>query len=551
MMIRQLPLAAALIALAALTFYFPGRTYLQSDTQIYIPMMERAASADPGVLAQDSMVTRPHTGLSLYDDIAVALRRRTGLSFEQILVAQQVVFRTLGVWGLWLIATALGLSRWKALFVAALASIGAAIAGPAVLTIEYEPVPRGFAMGATVLAIGLALHRRWAWAAAAAAVATVIHAPTTWPIWPALFLAAFGRSWWPLPSTAPADSIRELARASHRPLVPLARLAVGVMAAAVVLLIASRGDAAPQPIFQTIPAWLEQIQRLRASYNWISEWKWQYIANYLILAGVVYAAARRVRAPLWILLPPAIGLASMPLSWILLEKMKWALMPQFQPARAVLWITLVAVVLSAAAAVVSDRWWQRALWLVPVFWIPVKSIAIPETLKAQEALVILALAAIFAVKSAQAPMLAPVIFFTIAEFSGVHNYRTDLHTPELAQVSDWARSNTPADAVFLFADAGHGLEAGIFRAHSLRALYVDWKSGGQANYFPDYAREWKKRWDEVGQGKGGVNASTLAALGVHYAVFEHAATGGELVFRNQDYAVYRLSKIQPDAGRKR
>ena len=33
--------------------------------------------------------------------------------------------------------------------------------------------------------------------------------------------------------------------------------------------------------------------------------------------------------------------------------------------------------------------------------------------------------------------------------------------------------------MFLFPDVGHDLYPGIFRALSERALYVDWKSGGQ------------------------------------------------------------------------
>ena len=62
-------------------------------------------------------------------------------------------------------------------------------------------------------------------------------------------------------------------------------------------------------------------------------------------------------------------------------------------------------------------------------------------------------------------------------------------TPELAQLSAWARASTPPDAVFLFPDVAHGLDPGIFRAEALRAVYVDWKSGGQANFYAAMARE--------------------------------------------------------------
>ncbi len=38
--------------------------------------------------------------------------------------------------------------------------MGATIIGPAVLTVEYEPVPRGFAFGLALLAIGL-MAQNW------------------------------------------------------------------------------------------------------------------------------------------------------------------------------------------------------------------------------------------------------------------------------------------------------------------------------------------------------------------------------------------------------
>ena len=48
--------------------------------------------------------------------------------------------------------------------------------------------------------------------------------------------------------------------------------------------------------------------------------------------------------------------------------------------------------------------------------------------------------------------------------------------------------------MFLFPDAGHSLYPGLFRSEALRAVYVDWKSGGQVNYLKDFAGEWYTRW---------------------------------------------------------
>jgi len=73
-------------------------------------------------------------------------------------------------------------------------------------------------------------------------------------------------------------------------------------------------------------------------------------------------------------------------------------------------------------------------------------------------------------------------------------------TPALTSLSNWARSETPLDAVFLFPAAGHGLEPGVFRTAALRAVYVDWKGGGQVNYQRDFATEWWFRWQQTMQG---------------------------------------------------
>src|SRR5262249_31784867 len=82
---------------------------------------------------------------------------------------------------------------------------------------------------------------------------------------------------------------------------------------------------------------------------------------------------------------------------------------------------------------------------------------------------------------------------SLSQISNIPN----LHTPELAQLSSWAKSITPGDSVFLFADAGRSLDPGIFRAGSLRAVYVDWKSGGQANYLRDFGERWWFRWQQT------------------------------------------------------
>ena len=155
-------LAFASVVLITLLGYslFPGHTYLQSDTQIYVPMLERMN--DQALFTRDIVALRPHLTLTIYDEAALFLKRITRADFELVLTMEQLLFRALAVYGLMLIAMRFGLSRAQSFFVAAVVSLGATISGPAVLTIEYEPVPRGFAISLIVFALGLiaqALHR--------------------------------------------------------------------------------------------------------------------------------------------------------------------------------------------------------------------------------------------------------------------------------------------------------------------------------------------------------------------------------------------------------
>src|SRR5579871_5218738 len=58
--------AGAALALALLSFFqFPGHTYLQQDTQIYVPILEHLR--DPSVLRNEILVAQPHVAFTIYD----------------------------------------------------------------------------------------------------------------------------------------------------------------------------------------------------------------------------------------------------------------------------------------------------------------------------------------------------------------------------------------------------------------------------------------------------------------------------------------------------
>ena len=291
---------------------------------------------------------------------------------------------------------------------------------------------------------------------------------------------------------------------------------------------------------------------MRTAYNWISIWWAGLLPQYVLLYGLGVAALQRVkqylapelRAAAVIL--PAMGMLSMPLSYLLLEQLKWSLVPQLQPMRALLFITAFTVILGSIAALKATRLAESAAWFTLVFYIPMRvQLFDPPTLRiVLTALGLGAFAACALRLPRQALLIAGVLaFFIIPGIGRVANY-PDLHTPEIADLSRWARDNTPRAAMFLFPDAGHLLYPGIFRAEASRAVYVDWKSGGQVNYLKDFAEEWRTRWEMVNRTGYGIDAIPhYRSLGVDYLVLQrdHRLPGIEPVYWNSHYAVYRIA----------
>ena len=541
---KSLPLAGAIAAITLTGFlWFPGHTWIQQDTQIYTAILEHLR--DPSVLAKEMLVERPHVAFTLYDEIAVGLRNLTGLGFEPILTALQVLTRGLGVWGFYLMATAAGLTAAPALLVSGILSLGAVVAGPTVLTIEYEADPRGFAIPLLFLATGLASRGRHAWAGAAASAAFLLHPPSAYPFWAVYFCLVL----WP----ARPDVMR------HRlyGLIPL-------FCASLLLLFASRHQAGigeAQIFFNRLTPDQEKLQRLRASYVWVSMWARAWLPHYLVLFAVAAAGYWRMRdkvsADLRFFLAglPAVGILSVPVSWLLLERMKWALIPQFQPTRALVWVVVVALFAAAVAgmrAAARGRWIEAFLWLVLPYLLPTNTKILEFPAWNRVGVVIcLALLAVFAARAdalrrrwAPAAVAAALLagFFAIPALGRVENFPR-LHTPELAQLSAWARSQTRKDAVFLFADVRYGVQPGIFRIDAQRAVYVDWKGGGQVNYLRELGELWWQRWQAVNMCNFRIwNLSKYDRLPIDYLVLQvkNRLPNRTPAFENGQYVAYRL-----------
>jgi len=545
---RRVALGAVLVLAALGFFVFPGSTYLQQDTQIWVPMMEHLR--DNAVLDRDMLAKRPHLAYTIYDEAALLLSRLASLPLEYSLRLQQFVARAFGIYGVWLLACSAGLSGRLALLVAGFYSLGATIAGPAVLTLEYEPTPRAIAGPLLMLSLGLAMSLRFLPAGVACAMAFLYHPPSAVPVLFAfLLLAAFHMSgasrlrlWLPLV-------------AAFALLVVFAKLQIGIRE--------------HQDLFGRIDPELEKMQRFRGAYNWISMWRPQLFQHFEFLGLIGIAAAVRLRDVLssqlrltmvFLTLSGWLGVAS---SYVLLEVLKWSLVPQIQPARALAFTALFAGIGSTIAAIRAAgqrRYGESFAWFLAVYAIPMQAeilpLLLPDLRSAQpvvRCLVLLGIAglAVLAVRFAGKPgwrgatllfaaLLAPLVLYpTVAE---VVNY-PELHYPELYDLSAWAGSNTSKDSVFLFAGFGKDLDSGIFRARALRNIYVDWKGGGQVNMLREFADEWWERWTATLEEEfTPASIPRMAGLGIDYIVVRPSqkVSGYTPSFENSRYVVYRI-----------
>ncbi|MGD0577729.1 MAG: hypothetical protein ABSC08_02250 [Bryobacteraceae bacterium] len=545
--------ALALGAFTLLTYlHFPGHTWLQQDSQTYVAILQHLD--DPSALARDLVATYPHVKWTVYDEIARALHASTGLGYHAILDAQLLLFRFLGLAGVFLLAAAAGLNRLGAIFVSFLFGLGATIGGPEILSLEYEPVPRAFAFLLILAALGYGAFGRWTVSAVLAGLALLYHAPTSAPYWLAVLVYAllFQR----------LKAVRA---------VPIAFFGASFL----LLLFAAlqAGEHEAQPLFTRIPAELISLLRHRGAYNWVDLWPREWLRQYVLLglfaAGAWFRLRKQLTRELAVLSASLTlyGLLSIVLSWLTLNVLDWSMMSQFQPARGVILVTLFAVVLGAGAAWSAARRGSRLesfAWLLPVIAIPANRLVLelftnaaqdPVVMKRLVIVVCLSLAAALAAalphegtarwqKCALALLVPVAAAFLIPGLGQLANY-PQLHTPQLASLSAWARTGTQPDALFFFAGAGHQVTPGIFRVEAQRALFVDWKGGGQVNQNWAFAREWLRRWSWANQAQPPFRtAEEYASAGIDFIVL---ASGGTLpglrpVYENADWRVFEVSR---------
>jgi hypothetical protein len=445
-------------------------------------------------------------------------------------------------------------------------------------------------------------------------VALLYHPPTSAPYWLAVVVYAL---------------------ALQRPKALRTALVAFSSACFVLLILAAfqAGEHESQPLFSVIPSDLIPLLRYRGPYNWVDLWKPAWLWQYLLLAVFATGAWLRLRLEITKELSALsgtlllYGMLSIPLSWLFLNYMRWSMMPQFQPARAVVFICIFAVTLGGAAAWSAarrGRWLESAAWLLPLFALPANKLALdlftrvladPLALRRLLLAAGLALAAALLAalpvmletfrigcgtwlrgwrraraialhrsrlcaelwpgplksddevqhggetsngvsdnteprttesgaspplrwspgggihvssetaaalrwpKSAAAALLVPFAAAFLIPGAGLLRNYPQLHTPELTALTQWAAARTEPDAMFHFANAGHATAPGIFRAEALRALYVDWKGGGQVNQNWAFAREWQGRWNWAREARAPLLPTREYALaGIDYVV---------------------------------
>ncbi|HYM13677.1 MAG TPA: hypothetical protein VEU62_23255, partial [Bryobacterales bacterium] len=487
--------------------------------------------------------------------------------------------------GIFLITRAMGLSDALALACAGVYALGGMVRGPSVLLMEYEPIPRAFALGPAVLAIGLAAERRYFAAGVAGAVAFLLHATTCAPFWIVFAVLLF------VP-----DEPQEMKKRLWA-LLPLAVAAIGLKVAAAL----QPGVTEPQALLDHIdPAW-EKLLRMRAAYLFVDVWPriyfWQY-GLMLVTAAAAYWRLRRFLQPtlrFFVVGLAALGVLSLPVSWLLLEKWKWAMVAQTQPLRTILFLELFTLLLALVMAfelacregrLVAAVWWAalafsisidarllfvltplalgwlagpRAQWgsvaaAAAVAWAKPFGSVFWRGADRSELLIAVALAALLVAASAlllRRPRVgALALVAVVAAAFVVIPGGAQLHwsgkprNPDLDQLSAWARAATPLRAVFLFPDAERSsFDPGIFRAQAERALYVDWKGGGQMNFFQNFSRIWGARWEQtLAVPFQPAELPHFRELGISYVGL---STSNRLpdrkpAFENKKYAVYRL-----------
>ena len=465
---RALAVLLMLLLVAWVEFqFYPGHSYLGSASQLYVPILEHLAT--PGYLSRDLIATHPNVTYTVYDEITLFLHEAGRLDFAAALAGQQFVCRLAGIFGVFLLTRAARLNDWISVAVTALLNAGTFLPGVNLASIDPEPVPRAFAFGFVLLAMGFLAWNKPLLSGLFGGLALLYDPITAAPFWVCVSAAL---------------AFDPLLRRLLRPVLPILLVFLLLLANLAQL---QPGTPDSQPLLSRFSQPIAAIQKFRAPGLWISLWPAKLVYCYLAVFVIGVWALARIWPALngqtrWMFaLLPFIGVFSMPFSRVLLDAFRWSAILRIQPMRVLVYAVSFTFLACAVAAVQAFR------------------------AKARREMICWTTLCLF--------------FLTL----GTSNRMKKKDTYTISAVADWAATNTWGSSMFLFPDAGRELYPGVFRGQSSRALWVDWESGAQISYYTDLAEEWWTRWNGTMQGSlSGDRVQQMLSLPIDYFVFKRS-----------------------------
>lgn len=531
---------------------FPGHSYLRGGTQMSVPMIEHLAN--PGFLSRDLVATHPTLQYTAYDEVTLFLNQVTGVSLEKSLVVQQILCRGAGMLGVLLLALSAGITESLALVIAATVNLGATVAGPHLMLVDLEPVPYTLAWGLSLLAIGLIAREKPLLAGLAGGVALIYQPVVATPFWLLCIVALF---------------FDQRMRKMLRPAMTVLAVFILLLANLAQL---QPGIAEQQSIFYRIPAPYVVLQQFRTPFEYVSMWTagqfWSYLAIWIIGLWAVARIWPVLNRPArWFFLAlSTTGVLAIPLSYVLLDRWLWSIVPHLQPAQWLLFtvcLSLVACWIACIRAAQQGKFWESALWLITPVFVALQA----ELLELLRLISIGAferfgLAILFVVASAlllahtarpRARVLAlaiPLFAMALLAFNTGTKSRRSTGQQVIA-LAEWVRVNTWGSSMFLFPDLDRSADPGLFRGRSERALWVDWNSGTLVPCFESFAATWWDRWHKTMEpGYSPERLQADLALPIDYYVLTRAnrLSGIKPVFANEEFLVYDANDLRNASG---
>ena len=599
-----------LILITLLSYWsYPAATLGEEDTQIYLAILLHRQ--DPLQLQRDIITQHPHTAFALFDEMVLFFGKSFGLDLPTAMRTLQLMFRFFLLLGFFLIARSLGCSQDVAAAVAALMMLGGRILGVQTLVVEYEPVPRGMAFTLVLLALALLSRRHLFSGTLLGCFAFCIHPTTTLPFWVGwaaillsgrielqnpqrLILAAL-----PVSSTlllslsalqaSPGEQSRYFLSFIDPEWERWLRLRTPYV------FISQWGrDEFCLLLWAGVILWLGWW-RGKQAVSWILKsfiqitwlWAWLMVLGSWVLLDhyklALFPQVQPARALIFVvvfmlLLSWTVALTGLAACPTKLENYLWFISSlSFVLDRKLLLILWPLLglefwknsCLKRLRSHHQEKWIRRtstlaqlALTICLLGTDPFHSHLLTwNFLKEMSFLVAVALGAGILLSarwirpSIGQPFLLGAIgllFLILPKVFAKPAIAPDRN--EIQRLATWAKRMTPPDAVFLFPDANQDKSPGVFRYWAGRAVYVDWKGGGQINFSRSFAAEWWLRWEACMARPIEDNAiQELRKMGIDYVVTHksHSLVGVELVHQTESFNVYHTGGLQPENSNSR